>query len=189
MRIIAGKYKGLSVLEPDRNMTRPTSDKVRQAVFNILEHTVLDDGFHELSILDAFAGSGALGLEALSRGAKKCLFVEKAAKVARVLIDNIKTIVHRNDQVDVQALCQDVTKIKTNQCFDLVFLDPPFDKTDLYLRVILNLKQQGAVDSKTVFYVESRQNLDHVFRDAGLLMREISSRQFGNVVIAFWCLA
>ncbi|HCU07340.1 MAG TPA: 16S rRNA (guanine(966)-N(2))-methyltransferase RsmD [Holosporales bacterium] len=188
MRIISGKYKGLHLLEPDRNRTRPTSDKVRQAVFNILEHAVLDGGFHELSILDAFAGSGALGLEALSRGAKKCLFVEKSAKVARVLIENIKAIVHHGDEVAVQAVCQDVTKIKINQYFDLVFLDPPFKKTDLYLNVMLNLKQQGAVDSKTVFYVESSEKLDYVLRDAGMPIREISSRQFGNVVISFWCL-
>jgi 16S rRNA (guanine966-N2)-methyltransferase len=188
MRIISGKYKGLSLLEPDRNLTRPTSDKVRQAVFNILEHTVFKQKIRDLSVLDAFAGSGALGLEALSRGAKQCLFVEKSPKVARVLIENIKTIVHYRDDVDVQAVCQDVTKIKTKQHFDLVFLDPPFEKTDLYLRVILNLKEQGAVNSETVFYVESSEKLDYLFHDARLCMKELVSRQFGNVVIGFFCL-
>lgn len=186
MRIISGKYKGLHLLEPDRHMTRPTSDKVRQAAFNMLEHTVLEKKMNNLSVLDAFAGSGALGLEALSRGAKKCLFVEKSTKVARVLIENIKTIIHHDDVVHVQAVCRDVTKITLNEYFDLVFLDPPFKKTDLYVRVILNLKQQGVVNSKTIFYVESNEKLEHVLHDANLPVREISSRQFGNVVIAFW---
>ena len=189
MRIISGKYKGLRLLEPDRCLTRPTSDKVRQAVFNILEHSVLEKKFNELSVLDAFAGSGALGLEALSRGVEKCLFVEKSKIVARVLVENIRSTIKNAEEVDVNVVCQDVSKITTKQYFHLVFLDPPFKRTDLYLGVILSLKRQGAADAHTVFYAESDRNIENVLSEAKVDVLLISSRQVGGIFVSFFCLA
>lgn len=186
MRIISGKYKGLRLLQPDRGVTRPTSDKVRQAVFNVLEHSVLDKELKELSVLDAFAGSGALGLEALSRGAKQCLFVEKSKIIAKTLVENIRSTIKGDDNVDVKVVCQDVSKLKTKQYFDLVFLDPPFKNTDLYSSVILNLKQQDAVDSQAIFYTESDRDIKDVLCTANLSVLPLSSRQVGGIFISFF---
>jgi 16S rRNA (guanine966-N2)-methyltransferase len=186
MRIISGKYKGLRLLEPDRGITRPTSDKVRQAVFNILEHSVLEKKFEELSVLDAFAGSGALGLEMLSRGATKCLFVEKSKLVAKVLAENIRSTVKNAEDVEVSIACKDVSKMTTKQYFDLVFLDPPFKRADLYVKVMLNLKQQGAVDPHTVFYAESDRDINDVLCAANVSILPLSSRQIGGIFVSFF---
>ena len=189
MRIVSGKYKGLRLLEPDRLLTRPTSDKVRQAVFNMLEHSILENGFVGLSVLDAFAGSGALGLEALSRGAEKCLFVEKSKSVAQVLLKNIQSTIKNLEEIDVSLVCNDVSKITIKQYFHLVFLDPPFKRTDLYLSVILSLKRQGAADAHTVFYAESDRNIENVLSEAKVAVLLISSRQVGGIFVYFFCLA
>ena len=77
MRIISGKFKKHRLSSPQDKNTRPTMDRVRESVFNILEHRLLKNGFSSLNCLDAFAGSGALGLEALSRGAKNCILLKK----------------------------------------------------------------------------------------------------------------
>ena len=78
MRIVSGQYRGKAIVAPPGDATRPTSDRARQAIFNILEHAAWAPELHGARVLDVFAGSGALGLEALSRGAGFCLFVETA---------------------------------------------------------------------------------------------------------------
>ena len=79
MRIIGGEYRGRALKAPDGQATRPTSDRAREAVFNILEHAPWSSGLVDARVVDLFAGSGALGLEALSRGAAWCLFVDMDA--------------------------------------------------------------------------------------------------------------
>jgi 16S rRNA (guanine966-N2)-methyltransferase len=76
MRIVSGEFRGKAITTPAGDRTRPTSDRARQAVFNILEHAAWSPGVRDLRVIDLFAGSGALGFEALSRGAAFCLFVE-----------------------------------------------------------------------------------------------------------------
>ncbi|MGD9829422.1 MAG: RsmD family RNA methyltransferase, partial [Hyphomicrobiaceae bacterium] len=80
MRIVGGRLKGRALVAPDDGAIRPTSDRVREAVFNILAHTFQDVPLEGARVLDLFAGTGALGLEALSRGAAWCLFVESDAE-------------------------------------------------------------------------------------------------------------
>ena len=92
MQIISGKFKKQKFFQPKENKTRPTTSRVRESVFNVLEHTVLENGFENLSCLDTFAGSGALGLEALSRGAKNCFFIEKDRSVFQILCQNYNKI-------------------------------------------------------------------------------------------------
>ena len=76
MRIVAGSLKGRAILAPEGQNTRPTSDRARQAIFNVLEHASWAEGLHEARVMDIYAGSGALGFEAISRGAAFALFVE-----------------------------------------------------------------------------------------------------------------
>src|SRR6476661_9418319 len=85
MRIVGGKFKGHGLQGPKGEATRPTSDRVREAIFNILAHGVVDFSIEGSRVLDLFAGTGAMGLEALSRGARFCQFVEESAE-ARGLI-------------------------------------------------------------------------------------------------------
>lgn len=125
MRIVAGSLRGRTLLSPKSDAIRPTSDRVRGAIFNILTHAASDGPIDGARVLDLFAGTGALGLEALSRGAAFCLFVEKSAP-GRVLIQrNIDSLgiaaraeVRAADAVRLGAAQQDA--------FALAFLDPPY---------------------------------------------------------------
>ena len=95
MRIVAGRFKGRTLAAPGDAALRPTSDKVRQAIFNIVEHAAFAADFtlQDARVIDLFAGSGALGLEALSRGARFCLFVEEAAESRAIIRENVEALV------------------------------------------------------------------------------------------------
>jgi 16S rRNA (guanine966-N2)-methyltransferase len=130
LRIVSGEFRGKPIKAPPGAATRPTSDRARQAVFNILEHAPWSKGVRGARVIDLFAGSGALGLEALSRGAAFCLFVETDEAARGAIRDNIdamglfgQTRVHRRDATDLG-----VRPGADGPAFDLAFLDPPYAK-------------------------------------------------------------
>lgn len=130
MRIVSGEFRGKAIATPQGDRTRPTSDRARQAVFNILEHAAWSPGVRDLRIIDLFAGSGALGFEALSRGAAFCLFVETDEQARGAIRENVdamglfgRTRVHRRDATDLG-----VRPGADGPAFDLAFLDPPYGK-------------------------------------------------------------
>ena len=130
MRIVSGQYKGKSIAAPEGSATRPTSDRAREAVFNILEHAPWVPSLRGARALDLFAGSGALGLEALSRGAAFCLFVETDEAARGAIRDNVEALhlfgctrIHRRDATDLGP-----RPASAGPAFDLVFLDPPYAK-------------------------------------------------------------
>ena len=130
MRIVSGEFRGKALVAPPGEATRPTSDRARQAIFNILEHAAWSAGVRDLRVIDLFAGSGALGFEALSRGAAYCLFVETDADARGAIRDNAEgmaqfgaTRIHRRDATDLG-----VRPGADGPAFDLAFLDPPYAK-------------------------------------------------------------
>ena len=130
MRIVSGSFRGKTLAAPEGEATRPTSDRARQAIFNILEHAAWSNGVRDARVIDLFAGSGALGFEALSRGAAFCLFVETDAAARGAIRENVEamgafgvTRVHRRDATDLG-----VRPGADGPAFDLAFLDPPYAK-------------------------------------------------------------
>ena len=128
MRIVAGKLKGRSIVAPEGLGTRPTSDRARQAVFNVLEHAAWAEPLAGLRIMDLYAGSGALGFEAMSRGAAFCLFVETDEAARGAIRENADayglmgaTRVHRRSATDLGS-----RPGSDGEAFDLAFLDPPY---------------------------------------------------------------
>jgi 16S rRNA (guanine966-N2)-methyltransferase len=130
MRIVSGSFRGKTLAAPKGDSTRPTSDRARQAIFNILEHAAWSKGVRDARVIDLFAGSGALGFEALSRGAAFCLFVETDEAARGAIRENVDamslfgaTRVHRRDATDLG-----VRPGGDGPAFDLAFLDPPYAK-------------------------------------------------------------
>jgi 16S rRNA (guanine966-N2)-methyltransferase len=134
MRIVGGAYRGRALAAPPGLVTRPTSDRAREAIFNVLAHAPWSPGLDGARVIDLFAGSGAMGLEALSRGAAFCLFVETEAAARGVIRDNAETLgsqgelfgrtrIHRRDATDLGA-----RPGADGPAFDLAFLDPPYAK-------------------------------------------------------------
>jgi len=130
MRIVSGEFRGKALVAPPGSATRPTSDRARQAVFNILEHAAWAPDLEGIRVIDLFAGSGALGFEALSRGAAFCLFVETDEAARGAIRHNVdalslfgRTRVHRRDATDLG-----VRPGADGPAFGLAFLDPPYAK-------------------------------------------------------------
>lgn len=120
MIVTAGKFKGQKVVAPDENTTRPTLSKVRMSIFNTLQAMLDFDGS---SFLDMFAGSGIMGLEALSRGFETSVAIEKNPKVVRVIKNNFK-----NFKQAPKLLIGDSLKVvpRLNEKFDVIYIDPPY---------------------------------------------------------------
>ncbi len=128
MRIVGGRFRGHPIAAPPGALTRPTSDKVRESLFNILIHGVEWAGIEGARVLDLFAGTGALGLEALSRGAAYCLFVEDNADARGLIRENIEALGLTGAS---KLWRRDATKLGTAapmQPFQLLFADPPYGK-------------------------------------------------------------
>ncbi len=131
MRIVAGSLKGRAIVAPEGQGTRPTSDRARQAIFNVLEHAAwAEDVLDGARVIDLYAGSGALGYEAISRGGAFCLFVETDDGARGAIRENMdayglfgRTRVHRRSAIDLGP-----RPGSAGEAFTLAFLDPPYGK-------------------------------------------------------------
>ena len=155
MRITSGRFRGKPVRAPEGRATRPTSDRARQAAFNILEHAPWSPGLGGARVLDLFAGSGALGLEAVSRGAAFCLFVETDEAARGAIRDNVEALglfgaarIHRRDATDLGA-----RPASAGAAFSLAFLDPPY-AGGLGERALASLAAGGWLEADAVCVLE-----------------------------------
>ena len=130
LRIVAGRFRGKSLIAPEGDGTRPTSDRARQAVFNLLEHAAWAEPLDGMRVMDLYAGSGALGFEAISRGAAFALFVETDEEARGAIRENAdaygvmgRSRVHRRSAIDLGS-----RPGSDGEAFDLAFLDPPYRK-------------------------------------------------------------
>lgn len=126
MRVIAGRAKGHTLRAPHGLETRPTSDKVREALFGILADRYVGE-----SVLDLFAGTGALGIEALSRGAADAVFVERRSQACRMIRTNLEHT-HLADQARVLCMSVERALLALRQEFGLILLDPPYAHANLH---------------------------------------------------------
>ncbi len=154
MRIAAGELRGRPIRTPDGADVRPTSDRARQAIFNILEHAPWSDGLEARRVIDVFAGSGAMGLEALSRGAGFCLFVDLADPSLAAVRANVTTF---GLETRARMLRQDATRMarrpEADAPFDIAFLDPPYGK-DLAGPALMALRNGGWLAEGAVAVLE-----------------------------------
>jgi 16S rRNA (guanine966-N2)-methyltransferase len=180
MRIVAGKFRGASLVAPKGLTTRPTSDRVRQALFNVLEHGAPDLDFDGARVLDLFAGSGALGLEALSRGARFCLFVEESAEARGAIRRNVEAL----GLTGVTKIWRrDATKLGEAgriEPFDVVLCDPPYGK-GLGQRAITVAVAGGWTAPDAVIVLEEHAGLAI---DWPQPLQEIDRRRYGDTAIA-----
>jgi len=132
MRIISGKFKGRTIKFPNSKLVRPTTDKVKESLFNFLVHNYDFDG---IKVCDVYAGSGSLGLEALSRGASKVHFIEKDYHVAKMLEENISSLCAEKECKLFRMDTVRFSKMTDHDVYDLILADPPFFKDDIHLAV------------------------------------------------------
>ena len=183
MRIVAGACRGRPLVAPKGHLTRPTSDRARQAIFNVLEHAAWSPDLDGARVLDLFAGSGAMGIEAISRGAGFCLFVERAepavaairANLAALRLEDRARIVRR----DATALAPRATT--DGAPYDLAFLDPPYGQ-GLGEAALTRLAAGGWLASDAVAVLE-RGPADPATIPEGFVL--IDDRRWGAARVSF----
>jgi 16S rRNA (guanine966-N2)-methyltransferase len=179
VRIIRGEFAGKSLITPTSKVTRPTSDKVRQAIFNIIEHDINESRLTGAVVLDIFAGTGGLGFEALSRGASKVIFVDNQ----RTAMLNIWNIIDRwNVKHRTAVYAQDVLTLpQSPYIVDFIFCDPPYGKNLVNL-ALAHLFLFGWITNHTIIIAEmhKQDNLNIFFP-----IEILKEKRYGDTKVIF----
>lgn len=176
MRIISGSCRGASLFTLSGDNTRPTLDRVKESVFNIL-----GNNFFDKNILDLFAGSGALGLEALSRGANFCDFVDLSQDAINIINKNIDKC-HMNDKSRVhKSDFRVIIKKFYDKHFDFVFLDPPYGK-DMGIEAINGLDRIVKDDGIVILETDGIEDVPDIIGG----FEKYDFRKYGRIAISFF---
>lgn len=177
MRIISGKYRGKKLLCLEGDETRPTLDRAKESIFNILASHL---HFNGLTVLDCFAGTGALGLEALSRGAASVTFIERSKEAAHIIKENINSL---KEHTNCHLLNKDIFELEHSlNKADLIFIDPPYKK-GLVPICISHLLKTGWVKKESLFVIEMAK--DEQEPELLNLIRIMDVRHYGNSQFVF----
>ncbi|MEZ5923998.1 MAG: 16S rRNA (guanine(966)-N(2))-methyltransferase RsmD [Hyphomicrobiaceae bacterium] len=180
MRIVGGKLRGRPLLAPKDLSIRPTADRIRESIFNILEHGIESFEIESARVIDLFAGTGAMGLEALSRGASFCLFVDDSAEARGLIRSNAESLgltgqtrLYRRDATHLGPTSAGI--------FDLAFLDPPYGKR-LAETALVELCDGGWLSAGAVIAVEEEVD---AFKDVPTGYDLADRRRYGGTEITF----
>ena len=182
VKIIAGKFKGMCVDVP--SSARPTLARARQTLFDTLESLCIDRSFGEFfkakTVIDCFAGSGAVGLEALSRGAQYAYFVDKDKDAIKILKSNVAKT---NSEKLSEIIHSDITKLKknnTNGC-DFAFLDPPFHANIGIQKVIEHLTENEWIKKDAILVIETPKEIINLQN-----FKTITYKKIGNITFTVY---
>ena len=180
MRVVGGRFRGRTLAGPKSDAIRPTSDRLRETIFNVLAHGY-GDPVEGARVIDLFAGTGAMGIEALSRGAAFCLFVEEGAQARGLIRENVESLglggatrLFRRDATRMGAAGQ-------NPPASLVFCDPPYGK-DLAPRALKSCADGGWLSPGALVVVEEAQGAGVALPDG---FEELERRDYGETKVLF----
>ncbi|MGL5956601.1 MAG: 16S rRNA (guanine(966)-N(2))-methyltransferase RsmD [Brevinema sp.] len=177
MRISSGKWRGKNILAPDGKL-KPTSDKVRQALFNTLRTEILGTRF-----LDLFAGSGSVGITALSEGASFVVFVEQDSKTYKALRENLQQLAEKTEYQTYRYDALKITEFLKNQEFDIIFADPFYpDISNLLSKIHHN--SYSLLSKEGLFILEHGKNIPLSSLQA--LEGYTSTKSYGDTVLSFF---
>ena len=190
MRVLSGKLKGLKILTNNKKfngsesfITRPTSDRVKETLFNILEHGFSID-FSKISFFDCFSGSGAIGIEAISRGSSIVTFLDKDAAACECITKNLaKFKLYENDQSNcLRVINHDFfdKNLSLSNKFDVVFLDPPYEQIEAS-KVFMRLKELRVTKINSLIIYECNKELEKM--DGLTILR---SKKIGKTYLNFF---
>ena len=179
MRIIAGKAKGTKLYTLEGENTRPTLDRVKESLFNIIQGEIQDSIF-----LDLFSGSGAIGLEAVSRGAKKAILCDKSKEACTIIKKNIEKI-HALENVELyQADFKEVLTNRISEKLDIIYLDPPY-KTNFAIEAINIILTKEILHENTMVIIET-DDKDKMIESLKNIDCEIKDiRKYGRAYLIF----
>ena len=175
MRIVGGKNRSRLIEFPhDANITRPTKDVVREGLFNALSYDVIDK-----DVLDLFAGSGSLGFEALSRGARSVVFVDNDKTAVQIIKKNANTLAETNITILNADYLKALNEFKNiGKTFDIVFLDPPY-KMEIIDEIIDYLLDAQMLNKNAIIVIET----DYQLKDNDIRFTKIKSYKYGRTFV------
>ena len=178
MRVISGKAKGMTLKTIDGNLTRPTRDMVREALFSILINYVQDSTF-----LDLFAGSGAIGIEALSRGASFCMFIDSNPLCIKVIRENVeKAKFSTLSQIYNTDYKNAISKLE-EQSFDIIYIDPPYNK-EMGIEAIRLVSERNILKHKGIIILETDTN--EVVPDIVGIYEKFNYKRYGRNILSLF---
>lgn len=177
MRVIAGEYKGRKLQTPADYSVRPTTDKVKEALFSILTDKIWGS-----KVLDLFSGTGNLGIEALSRGAQICVFGDNSRESIRLIKENIAHC--KAERAIVKAGDFKKTLMNLEEKFDIIFLDPPYNRGMLETCFEL-IRENDLLEERGVIVAEHRKNEDLPENLYGF--EKIKERKYGIIKLSIYC--
>ena len=174
MNITGGKFNSRKVTAPDSDKVRPTLSKIRESVFNMLSSLI---DFENAVFLDAFSGSGIISLEAVSRGFKKVISIEKNFKTAKIIKENFSQL-----EIEPNLIIKDAVSFfdKTDEKFDVIYLDPPYKEVELYNKTLKRISERGLLNENGVIIAESQKGIEYEVPEKFLLIKE---KLYGDTVI------
>lgn len=179
MRIISGKAKGTKLYTLEGKSTRPTLDRVRESLFNILQFKIQDSVF-----LDLFSGSGACGIEAVSRGAKKAILCDKSKQAIEIIKKNIEKT-HTQEQIELyQTTFEELLKSKIEEKLDIIFIDPPYD-TDFAYEAVKIILENNLIDEESIIAIETDQEKRIKEQLKKLEIEIMDERKYGRAHLIF----
>ncbi len=181
MRIIGGKAKGTKLYTLEGENTRPTLDRVRESLFNIIQFSIKDSIF-----LDLFAGSGACGIEAVSRGAKKAILCDNSKQAVEIIKKNIEKT-HTKEQIEIYQMdYEEILQTKIKEKLDIVYIDPPY-QTDDACHAIKMLLENQLIKQDSIIIIETDQEkrIKEQFEELKLEIEIIDERKYGRVQLIF----
>ena len=176
MRIISGKARGTKLYTLEGDITRPTLDRVKESLFNIIQNDIVGSSF-----LDMFSGSGAIGLEAASRGAKEVILCEKNKEAISVIKKNIE-----KTHLDVKLYEMPYEKMleSLNEKIDIVYIDPPY-KTDLAYESVKRILEKDLLNTDSLIIIETDEEERVIKQIDELEVEIINKRKYGRVHLIF----
>lgn len=180
MRVISGKVRGLKLNTPKNEDVRPTTDRVKESLFNMINAYIMDS-----DILDLFAGTGSLGIECLSRGSNRCVFVDKSKESIDIVKSNIKKA-----RMDEQSTIMNIdfkNAIKTlgnkNERFDVIFMDPPYYK-NMFIDALSAIDENNLIKDDGIIVVE--HDTKNSFPDNIGKLYKSRDKKYGNTTLTFY---
>ena len=178
MRIIGGKARGTKIYTLEGNNTRPTLDRVRESVFNIIQNDIKDCVF-----LDLFSGSGAIGLEAISRGAKKAILCDNSKAAIEIIKKNIEKTKF-NQNIELYLLDYErLLKEKINEQIDIIYVDPPYSTDFAYKAIKVILEKEILKESSIIIIETDRNEVENNIKT--LPIKIIDKRKYGKAELIF----
>jgi len=180
LRVISGKVRGLKLDTPKNLDVRPTTDRVKESLFNIINPYI-----RESNILDLFAGTGSLGIECLSRGAKNCIFVDKSKESIGIVKSNIKKARVENESTILNIDFKDAVKRLSvqKQKFDVIFMDPPYYE-NMFIDCLKSIDELSLLKEDGLVVVEHDTN--DLFDDNIGRLYKSREKKYGNTTITFY---